>query len=259
MSEGLSPSALPTLPVGLAGALEPLAEVWVYLAATPLFGLTLTLGAYVIAERLSARSGRHPLANPVLWSVLAIIAVLAATGTPYRRYFEGAQFVHFLLGTATVALAVPLARLWPELRSRAGSLLLGLVIGAAVSIAVALGSAELLGASALLKASLLPKSVTAPIAMGIAERVGGSATLAAVFAVTTGIVGALVVTPLLNAMGVRDWAARGFALGLAAHGIGTARAWSVHPRAGAYASLAMGLHGVLAALLLPWLAHWLLV
>ena len=74
-----------------------------------------------------------------------------------------------------------------------------------------------------------------------------------------GLVGALVVTPLLNAMGVRDWAARGFALGLAAHGIGTARAWSVHPRAGAYASLAMGLHGVLAALLLPWLAHWLLV
>jgi putative effector of murein hydrolase len=247
-----------TLPLGLNGALEPLTEVWVYLAATPLFGLTLTLGTYVIAERVSARSGRHPLANPVLWSVLAIVAVLAATGTPYRRYFEGAQFVHFLLGTATVALAVPLARLWPELRARAGTLLLALLLGAGMSIGVALGVAWALGATPVMLASLLPKSVTAPIAMGIAERIGGSATLAAVFTVTTGIVGALIVTPLLNAMGVRDWAARGFALGLAAHGIGTARAWSVHPRAGAYASLAMGLHGVLGAVLLPGLARWLM-
>lgn len=246
-----------TLPLGLGGALEPLAEVWVYLAATPLFGLTLTLGTYVVAEHVSARSGRHPLANPVLWSVAVIVAVLAASGVPYRRYFEGAQFVHFLLGTATVALAIPLARLWPELRARAGTLLLALLLGAGVSITVALGIAWALGASPLMLASLLPKSVTAPIAMGIAERVGGSATLAAVFTVTTGIVGALVVTPLLNAMGVRDWAARGYALGLAAHGIGTARAWSVHPRAGAYASLAMGLHGVLGALLLPVLAGWL--
>lgn len=246
-----------TRPVGLGLALEPLAEVWVYLAATPLFGLTLTLGAYVVADHVSARTGRHPLANPVLWSVLAIIAVLVATGTPYRRYFEGAQFVHFLLGTATVALAIPLARLWPELRSRRSALLGALALGASTSIAVALGLAWALGTSPAVLASLLPKSVTAPIAMGVAEKVGGSATLAAVFTVTTGIVGALVVTPLLNAMGVRDWAARGYALGLAAHGIGTARAWSVHPRAGAYASLAMGLHGVLGALLLPWLGGWL--
>ncbi len=253
MSEGLATR----LPVGLGHALEPLADVWVFLAATPLFGLTLTLGAYVVADHVSARTGRHPLANPVLWSVLAIIAVLAASGTPYRRYFEGAQFVHFLLGTATVALAVPLARLWPELRARSATLLVALGLGASTSIAVALGLAWALGASPAMLASLLPKSVTAPIAMGVAEKVGGSATLAAVFTVTTGIVGALVVTPLLNAMGVRDWAARGYAIGLAAHGIGTARAWSVHPRAGAYASLAMGLHGVLGALLLPWLGGWL--
>jgi predicted murein hydrolase (TIGR00659 family) len=253
MSDGMG---LQRLPVGLTGALEPLAEVWVYLAATPLFGLTLTLGAYVIADRVSQRSGRHPLANPVLWAVVMIIGVLVATDTPYRRYFEGAQFVHFLLGTATVALAIPLARLWPELRARAGTLLCALLLGAGTSIAVAIGAAWALGASPLLLASLLPKSVTAPIAMGIAERIGGSATLAAVFAVTTGIVGAMVATPLLNALGVRDWAARGFATGLAAHGIGTARAWSLNHRAGAYASLAMGLHGVLGAIVLPVLARW---
>lgn len=249
---------LPRLPVGLTGALGPLAEVWVYLAATPLFGLTLTLGTYVVADRVSVATGRHPLANPVLWSVLAIIGVLVATGTPYRRYFEGAQFVHFLLGTATVALAVPLARLWPELRARAAVLLLALAIGSTVSVAIAMGAAWALGGSKLLLASLLPKAVTAPIAMGIADKIGGSATLAAVFTVTTGIVGALVVTPLLDALGIHHRAARGFAAGLAAHGIGTARAWSIHPRTGAYASLAMGLHGVLGALLLPSVGAWLL-
>jgi len=251
-------SRTPSLPVGLIGTLEPLADVWVYLSATPLFGLTLTLVTYVLADRVSVKTGRHPLANPVLWSVLAIIAVLAATDTPYRSYFEGAQFVHFLLGTATVALAVPLARLWPELQARAGALLLALTLGATVSVTVAIGAAWALGGSKLLLASLLPKSVTAPIAMGIAERIGGSATLAAVLAVTTGIVGALVVTPLLDALGIHHRAARGFAAGLAAHGIGTARAWSIHPRTGAYASLAMGLHGVLGALLLPALAGWLI-
>ncbi len=245
------------LPVGLSHALEPLAEVWVYLAATPLFGLTLTLSAYIVADYVSARSGRRPIANPVLWSVLAIIAVLTATDTPYRRYFEGAQFVHFMLGTATVALAVPLARLWPELRARSATLLGALALGATTSIVVTLGAAWALGASPVILASLLPKSVTAPIAMGVAEKVGGSATLAVVFTMTTGIVGALIVSPLLNALGVRDWAARGYAIGLASHGIGTARAWSVHPRAGAYASLAMGLHGVFGALLLPWLGGWL--
>jgi predicted murein hydrolase (TIGR00659 family) len=243
----------PRLPLGLT----PLADIWVYLSATPLFGLTLTLGAYAAAEALSKRCHRHPLANPVLWAVAAIVAVLSLTDTPYQRYFEGAQFVHFLLGTATVALAVPLARLWPELRARGGVLLIGLVLGTATSLVVALGSAKLLGASPLVIASLVPKSVTAPIAMGIAEKIGGSPTLAAVFTVTTGIAGALIVTPLLNALGVRRWAARGFAAGLAAHGIGTARAWSLHPRAGAYASLAMGLNGVLCAVLLPTVARWI--
>jgi putative effector of murein hydrolase len=164
--------------------------------------------------------------------------------------------VHFLLGTATVALAIPLARLWKELASRALPLLTAMFAGATASVLVALGVAKLLAAPPTMMASLLPKSVTAPIAMGIAEQIGGSPTLAAVFAISTGIFGALIATPLLNALGIRDWSQRGFAVGVAAHGIGTARAYSVHPRAGAYASLGMGLHALLGALLLPWVARW---
>ena len=242
------------LPTGL----DKLAEIWVYLSATPLFGLTLTLVAYVVADAVYQRTNKFPLANPVLISVALIVAVLTASGTSYQTYFQGAQFVHFLLGTATVALAIPLARLWKELASRALPLLTAMFAGATVSVLVALGVAKLLAAPPTMVASLLPKSVTAPIAMGIAEQIGGSPTLAAVFAISTGIFGALIATPLLNALGVRDWSQRGFAVGVAAHGIGTARAYSVHPRAGAYASLGMGLHALLGALLLPWVAHWVM-
>lgn len=236
--------------------LPDLAEIWVYLAATPLFGLTLTLVAYVLADALYQKTEKHPFANPVLISVSVIVAVLTLSGVPYQKYFEGAQFVHFLLGTATVALAVPLARLWGELKARALPLLLAVVAGGAVSMVVAVLSARLLGASDVFVASLATKSVTAPIAMGIAEQIGGSPTLAAVFTLMTGICGALMATPLMNALGLKDWSARGYAVGVAAHGMGTARAWSVHPRAGAYASLAMGLHGLLGALLLPYVGRW---
>ena len=238
--------------------IERLADIWVYLAATPLFGLTLTLVAYVLADEIYQRTNKHPLANPVLIAVTLIIIVLTLSNTSYETYFEGAQFVHFLLGTATVALAIPLARLWNELAERALPLLMAMLAGGVVSILCAVGIAQLLDAPPAIVASLIPKSVTAPIAMGIAAQIGGSPTLAAIFTLTTGIVGALIATPLLNLLGIRDWSQRGFAVGVAAHGIGTARAYSVNPRAGAYASLGMGLHALVGAITLPWIARFIL-
>ncbi len=238
--------------------LDRLADIWVYLAATPLFGLTLTLVAYVLADEIYQRSKKQPLANPVLIAVTLIIIVLTLSGTSYETYFEGAQFVHFLLGTATVALAIPLARLWKELAERALPLLLAMLSGGLVSILLAVGIAKFLDAPPAIVASLIPKSVTAPIAMGIAAQIGGSPTLAAIFTLSTGIIGALIATPLLNLLGIRDWSVRGFAVGVGAHGIGTARAYSVNPRAGAYASLGMGLHALVGALILPWIAKLIL-
>ena len=177
--------------------------------------------------------------------------MLAATKTTYNAYFAGAQFVHFLLGPAVVGLAVPLAREWRNVRRLwkpiAGALVVGMVV-AAVSV---VGLAKLLGASSVTVLSLAPKSVTAPIAMGIAQKIGGLPALAAVFAVATGIFGASIGKYVLNACRVRDWRARGFALGLGAHGIGTARAFQVNADAGAYASLAFALHGLAAAILFP--------
>ena len=230
---------------------DPLFELWVYLAATPLAGLTLTLLAYCAGYALYSRLRLHPLANPVLIAVGIIVGVLHVTNTPYRTYFEGAQFVHFLLGPAVVGLAVPLAREWDSVRRLALPIFAALAVGSSVAIATAMSVAWLLGASPAVLLSLAPKSVTAPVAMGIAEQIGGIPALAAVFAVATGVVGASLGKYVLDVIHVTDFRARGFAMGLAAHGIGTARSFQVDSVAGTYAGLAFGLHGMLAAVLLP--------
>lgn len=240
---------------------EPLFALWVYLAATPLAGLALTLVAYAAGWSAYARARFHPLANPVPIAVALIVAALAATGTDYRTYFDGAQFVHFLLGPAVVGLAVPLAREWPRVRRLARPIAGALAAGSLAAAVSVVALAWVLGATPRTIASIAPKSVTAPIAMGIAEQLGGLPALAAVFAVTTGVLGAVVGKYVLDAVRVRDRAARGFALGLAAHGIGTARAFQVHAEAGAFAGLAFGLHGLVAALVFPFvpsLLRWLM-
>ncbi|MFN3630681.1 MAG: LrgB family protein [Casimicrobiaceae bacterium] len=230
---------------------DDLFRLWVYLAATPLLGLTLTFVAYQLGLWLAHLAGGHPLVNPVLIAMVAIGSLLAATGTPYRQYFEGAQFVHFLLGTATVALAVPFFDRLAALRKRALALSAGLVAGSVITLGLVVLLMGGLGARETTLLSMVPKSVTAPIAMGISEAIGGIPTLSAVFCVTTGVIGAATGKLVFDAIGVRDLAIRGFALGVQAHGIGTARAFYVSPEAGAYAGLALGLNGIVSALLLP--------
>ncbi len=226
-------------------------EIWVYLSASPLLWLTATMLAYQGAFWIYRRAGMNPLANPVAIAVLGLVALLWSTDTAYPVYFEGAQFVHFLLGTATVALAVPLyanlQTLKKNLLPLGGALLAG-SITAAVS-AVGIGWA--LGASRETLLSLAPKSATAPIAMGVAEKLGGLPSLTGVLVVCTGILGAVLARGTLNALRIHDHAVRGFAVGVAAHGIGTARAFQVSEKMGAFAGLAMGLNGLLTAFLFP--------
>jgi predicted murein hydrolase (TIGR00659 family) len=237
--------------------MEKFVELWIYLSATPLFGLTATIVVYVLAQGVYARLGQAPWANPVLWTVLALVAMLAITGTPYPTYFSGAQFIHFLLGPAVVALAWPLWQRRLELRRRAFALLAAALTGGAVAASVAVGLGWALGLTPQLLRSLAPKSVTAPVAMGIAEHLGGIPALAAVFAVLTGLVGALSAKYLFDALRIREPEVRGFALGTVSHGIGAARAIQVHPDAGAYAGLALGLQVLLATLLMTALARLL--
>lgn len=226
-------------------------ETWVYLSALPLFHLTLTMVAFQGASWLFEKGGRNPLLNPVLGAIILVVSVLLITKTDYATYFEGAQFVHFLLGPATVSLAIPLYRQWHKVRGSALAIGASLLTGSLVAILTAVGMAWLLGGSETLLASIAPKSATAPVAMAISEDLGGLPSLTAVLVIVSGIFGAMFGPLILNLIGVTDWGARGLAIGTASHGIGTARALQVNETAGAFSGLAMGLNAMATALLVP--------
>ncbi len=232
-------------------------HLWVYLETSPLLGLTATLAVYTVAVGLARRLRFHPLANPVLVAIALLALLLAAGRVPYSVYFQGAQYVHFLLGPATVALAVPMYANLRRIHAAARAILPAILAGSLASAMSAILIARLLGAPRLVVLSLAPKSVTTPIAMGIAEQIGGQPSLAAVFVLLTGLLASILALPLLRRVGVRDWRALGLAAGTAGHGLATAQLLLQSETAGAFGGLAIGLNGVITALIVPPLAAWL--
>ncbi|WP_112815856.1 LrgB family protein [Ensifer sp.] len=222
-------------------------ELWVYLSTSPLLWLTVTIGAFIAAQRLAALSGFNPIVNPVLIAVALVVLILTVTGTSYSTYFDGAQFVHFALGPATVALAVPLYRNRLLIRQNFVPVLVALFAGSLTAIVCATSIALLLGAPDSVAISLAPKSATAGIAVGISQQLGGDPALTALLVIFTGVLGAIIVTPLMNLLRIKNYAARGFAAGLTSHGIGTARAFQVNEIAGTFSGLAMALNGILTS------------
>jgi predicted murein hydrolase (TIGR00659 family) len=226
-------------------------SLWVYLSQSPLLWLTVTLSVYAAADAVSLATNRHPFANPVLHSIWIIGAFLLVTGTSYTTYFGGAQFVHFLLGPATAALAVPLYENRKAVLAAILPMLVALVVGSLTAIISVVLLAEAAGLPREVILALTPKSVTAGVAMGISESLHADPSLTAVAVVLTGIMGAIIVTPMMNRIGITDFRARGFAVGIAAHGIGTARAFQVDTVAGVFAGIAMGLNALVTSLFVP--------
>ena len=231
-------------------------SLWVYLSASPLLHLTLTVSFFVLARWLYRRAGRRAWLNPVLLTVVALVTILVLTGTPYDVYFEGAQFVHFMLGPATVALAVPLYRQFECLKRHPVALLVSLISGSLTAVLSAILIAKLAGASDQAMISIAPKSVTTPVAMGISEQLGGLPSLTAVLVILTGILGASLGPWLLEKLRVTNAMAQGLAMGVAAHGLGTGRAIYMGDVAAAFSGLAMGLNGLATAILLPLIWGW---
>jgi predicted murein hydrolase (TIGR00659 family) len=225
------------------------------LATTPVLYLGLTCGAYVAALEISRRSGSHPLSNPVLLSVCCLMAFLWVAGIDYHHYFANVQLIHFLLGPATVALAVPLFRHHRKVRQAALPIIAGITCGSIAGVLSALTICLAVGVDTTLAASLSTKSITAPVAMAVAEQIGGAPSLAAVFAVLTGMTGAACGPWLLNKCKVQASMERGLAMGTTSHGQGTARILQESEEAGAFAGLAMGLTALGMAILLPLLAR----
>lgn len=226
------------------------------LVPSSLLWITVTLLVYLAAAWLYLRSGRNPFLIPVLTAVAILIAILRLTNTSYPVYFEGTKFIHFFVGPVIVALAVPLYSQIKRLRKIWLPVTVALLVGSSTAILSAMLVAWALGGSVSTLISLAPKSATMPIAMALAERFNGLVALAAVAVAVTGIGGTIIARPLLNMLGIKDPAVRGFALGLTAHAIGTARAMQTNETAGAFAALAMALNGVATAVIVP-LLFWL--
>jgi len=230
--------------------------MWVYLSTSPLLHLTFTITSFVFARLVYRKLGRPALLNPVLITVLVIVALLTWTNTSYEAYFEGAQFVHFLLGPATVALAIPLYRQITLVKRYPFALTVSIVSGSLAAMISAVLIAKLGDVGEQTLISIAPKSATTPVAMGIAEQLGGLPSLTAVLVILTGIVGAAMGPWLLDKLQVTDSVAQGLAMGLASHGLGTGRAVFMSEVAAAFAGLAMGLNALVTAVLLPLLWHW---
>jgi predicted murein hydrolase (TIGR00659 family) len=216
-----------------------------------LLWLPATLLLYAGSSALHRRLDKAPFANPTMLTIAALVLVLAYTGTSYSTYFEGVAVLHYLLGTAVVALALPLYRNAHRLRGRCVCMALALVAGSLASIFVGLFVAILAHASASTVLSLAPKSATAAVSMEISRQIGGLPAVTATLTIMTGIIGAVGGPYVLNALGIRAPEARGFAMGVASHGIATARAFAEGEVAGSFAGLGMVLNAVLTALLVP--------
>jgi putative effector of murein hydrolase len=222
-----------------------------YIHATPLTWLILTLGAFKVGIIIYEKSGKHTLLQPIIIAYSIIMAVLLISNTSYEEYFKGVQIIHFFLGPATVALALPLYKNLKYIKALFIPIVLTLFIAGTFSIVIALALLWALDAQLTTILSMATKSITAPIAIITSEQIGAIPSLAVGFVIITGIIGALFGSMIFKFMKIKHDTSKGFALGLISHGIGTARAVELGEKAAAFAALAMGLSGIFTAILLP--------
>ena len=211
---------------------------------------TATVVVFAALDHVAQRYGRPPWLHPVLWSVPVLMALLWATKTPYITYAASTAMITFLLGPAVVSMAVPIWAQRATIRKLAVPITLALLAGSTTAIVSAVGIVWAFGAPVQVLASLAPRAATSPVGMAVAEALGGIPALAAVIIVFSGVLGAMIATPLLNLMRMKDYRVRGFATGVSAHGVGSARAFQVSKIAGAYAGLGMALNAVMTTVLL---------
>lgn len=223
----------------------------------PAFGITITLASYAIGVKIHGKIKSH-IANPILIACIIIILMLVPMGIPYEAYNEGAKYISFLLGPATVSLAVPLYRNFKLIKNNKAAILLGVLCGSATGIISSALLAAALGADRMIAASMAPKSVTSPIAMEVSKILGGYPSLTAAVVIITGIIGAMVGPEFLKVIKVKDKIAEGIAIGTASHGIGTTRALAEGEEIGAMSSLAIGVAGIITSVIAPALVKLLL-
>ena len=222
-----------------------------YITNTPLVWLLLTMGSFKIGIIVYEKFNKHTLLQPIIIAYIIIMTVLLLTGVSYEEYFKGVEIIHFFLGPATVALALPLYNNLKHIKSLFFPILITLVVAGTFTIAIAIALLWVLDAQLPTILSMTTKSITAPIAIITSEQIGAIPSLAVGFVIITGIIGALLGTAIFKLLKIKHDTSKGFALGVVSHGIGTARAIEISEKAAAFSALAMGLTGILTAVFLP--------
>jgi putative effector of murein hydrolase len=233
-----------------------LQHLWTPLATTPLLWLAVTLLAYAIGRAIQCACAGSAFASPILIAIFLVSVVVLVTGTSYKIYFEGAQFINFLLGPATVALAIPLAKNAKLVRANLSSIALALLAGSLTSIVSGVVIVRMLGGSRAVALSMAPKAVTTPIAVAVSAQIGGVPALTAALAILGGILAAVVGQHMLRGLKVKDWRAHGLAAGLAGSGIAAAQIAARNELGAAFAALGIGLNALLTAILVPVLVRF---
>lgn len=219
----------------------------------PLFSLLLTFVCYRLGEWVYKKSHRFPLCHPLIVALGPLTWVLHQLAIDFETYLDYTQLLLFMLGPATVALAWPLYKQLNNIGENWRAILITTVLGALFALLITVLLAAWLGAPIEVLSSIAPKSITTPIALELVQHTGGYIALVTAAVAFTGVFGAVVAPPIMDAIGIKDERVRGFTLGLVAHAIGTAKAFEESPKAGAFAGLALSLTGFATAILLPWL------
>ncbi len=233
-----------------------LEALYAYVTSTPLVWIIVTISAYKIGILVYEKTGKNALLQPIVVAYMIMLPILLVAKIPYQQYFESVSIIHFILGPATVALALPLYKNLKLIRSYFMPIVATLVLGSAFTILSALGILWLFDASSATMLSMTTKSVTAPITIITAQDIGAVPSLAMGFVVITGLLGALFGNVIFKLLRIKHDAAKGFALGLISHAIGIARSVEISDKAAAFAALAMGLVGVFIAVVLPLIVGW---
>jgi len=229
---------------------EPRLVFQVLNESSPFFGVALTFATYYAATKLYQALGSPVFVHPLLIAIAALALLLEIVGVRYEQYYRSAEPLHLLLGPVVLLLAVPLWRQLSAIRDAGAGLVIVLLIGSVTGIATSVGIALAFSAPHELVSTLAPRSVTTPVAINLSEALGGLPALTTLAVILSGLVGATVGWPLLKALGFKDRRAKGFAIGVAAHVIGTARVFQIDQRAGAFSSLGMILNALMTAFII---------
>lgn len=222
-----------------------------YIQTTPLTWLILTISSFKLGIILYNKSNKNILLQPIIVAYLIILTIVSFTNTPFKEYFKSVEIIHFFLGPATVALALPLYKNLKYIKSLFFPIFITLFFGSIFTISISVCILWFLDSNSLTILSMTTKSITAPIAIISSEQIGAIPSLAVGFVIITGIIGAVFGTTVFKIMRIKNDTSQGFALGLISHGIGTAKAVEISQRAAAFSALAMGLNGIFTAILLP--------